>query len=229
MTKRGISIIFLALLLSSTASAEGILQVKGHAFSNVHAWQKGTEVRVSGRVSGGPARTPFQAVIHVLNDEGGTHRVTVRMNSFTGQGETFECGFKSKKRSRWWQVSQIEVVGPDPDEIRALKGKAEAPRRTQTAAPSGAMPESGPPQCFPLEAANAGPLPKVIFSSRRPVCVTVRALPSGRLVLMSNIDQNVPKEALLPKGDYAAKIVGHGFVANRNFSVSGHGVEIDLN
>ena len=46
---------------------------------------------------------------------------------------------------------------------------------------------------------------------------------------MSNIDQNVPKEALLPKGEYAAKIVGHGFVANRNFSVSGNGVEIDLN
>ncbi len=227
MTQLGI--IFLALLLSSTASAEGILQVKGHAFSNVHAWQKGTEVRVSGRVSGGPARSPFQAVIHVLNDEGGTHRVTVRMNSFTGQGETFESGFKSKKRSRWWQVSQIEVVGPDPDEIRVLKGQTPATSQPQASAPSAPMPESGPPQCFPLETANAGSLPKVIFSSRRPVCVTVRALPSGRLVLMSNIDQNTPKEALLPKGEYAAKIVGHGFVANRNFSVSGNGAQIDLN
>jgi hypothetical protein len=229
MAKRSISIIFLALLLSSTASAEGILQVKGHAFSNVHAWQKGTEVRVSGRVSGGPARSPFQAVIHVLNDEGRTHRVAVRMNSFTGQGETFESGFKSKKRSRWWQVSQIEVVGPDPDEIRALEGQTAATRRPQASAPSEALPESGPPQCFPLEAANTAPLSKVVFFSRQPVCVTVRTLPSGRLVLMSNVAQDSPKEALLPKGEYAAKIAGRGFVANRNFSVSGNGVEIDLN
>ena len=56
MTKFGI--ILLALLLSSTASAEGILQVKGHAFSNVHAWQKGTEVRVSGRESAGAPPGP---------------------------------------------------------------------------------------------------------------------------------------------------------------------------
>jgi hypothetical protein len=224
------TILATSLLLPPSAGAEGIWQVKGHAFSNVHAWQKGTRVRVSGRVSGGPARAPFHAVIHVLGDEGKTHRVAVRMNSYTGQGETFEGGFTSRRRSQRWQVSQIEVVGPDPDEIRSLATQNRpAPRAgAATPAPAAAQPLGGPAQCFPRAAEGTAGWPGVTFSSRRPVCITVTARPSGRLVLMRSVAPSEPAETRLPSGEYTAKIVGDGFVSSRDFSVSADGTAVDL-
>jgi hypothetical protein len=224
------ALLAVSLFLPPAAVAEGIWQVKGHAFSNVHAWQKGTRVRVSGRVSGGPARAPFQAVIHVLGDEGKTHRVAVRMNSFTGQGETFEGGFTSKRRSQRWQVSQIEVVGPDPDEIRSLAARNRPAPRAGAAPPppAAAQPRGGPAQCFPRAAEEAAGWSGVTFSSRRPVCITVTARPSGRLVLMRSVAPAEPAETRLPKGEYTAKIVGDGFVSSRDFSVLTDGVAVDL-
>ena len=218
------------LFLPPAAGSEGIWQVKGHAFSNVHAWQKGTRVRVSGRVSGGPARAPFQAVIHVLGDEGKTHRVAVRMNSYTGQGETFEGGFTSRSRSQRWQVSQIEVVGPDPDEIRSLAARGRsAPRaRAATSSPADTQPRGGPVQCFPRAAEDAADWSGVTFSSRRPVCITVTARPSGRLVLMRSVAPAEPTETRLPRGEYTAKIVGEGFVSSMDFSVETDGAAVDL-
>lgn len=222
-------VIPIVLLLSCPAFAEGIWQVKGHAFSNVHAWQNGNQVRVGGRISGGPARAPFQAVIHVRDDDGGTRKVAVRMNSFTGQGETFEAGFTSKRRSRRWQVSQIEVVGPDPNETLALAAQAKPTPRAGTTTPPAPAPgrESGPPQCFPASTADSA-MPRVLFSSRRQVCVTVRAKPSGRLVLMCNVAAGDATETRLPAGAYSANVVGDGFASRRDFTVPGKNVAVDL-
>ncbi|MDY0226735.1 MAG: hypothetical protein RBR38_07885 [Desulfomicrobium apsheronum] len=221
----------LFLLLCSTADAEGVWRVKGHAFSNVHAWQKGTDVRVSGRVSGGPARAPFQAVVHVQSDEGKTHRVTIRKKTFSGQGETFEGGFRAPKRSRWWQIIQIEVVGADPAEIE--RQAAQSRTTPHVAAPyppaPADMPESGPPQCFPLEMKTSGEVSSVLFSSMRPVCVTVRNRTSGRLVLMKNVSPHDLENTSLPCGEYSVKIVGDGFVSQKDVSISGQSQVIDLN
>lgn len=219
------------LLLCSTASAEGVWRVKGHAFSNVHAWQKGTDVRVSGRVSGGPVRAPFQAVIHVQNDEGKTHRVTIRKTAFSGQGETFEGGFKASKRSRSWQIIQIEVVGADPDETARLA--AQSRTVPHMAAPYSLapadMPESGTPQCFPRETKTSGEVSRVLFSSMRPVCVTLRNRRSGRLILMKNVSPHDLADTSLPCGEYTIKIVGDGFVSQKDVSISGQSLVIDLN
>lgn len=219
------------LLLCSAAGAEGVWRVKGHAFSNVHAWQKGTEVRVSGRVSGGPVRTPFQAIIHVQNDEGKTHRVTIRKTAFSGQGETFEGGFKASKRSRTWQIIQIEVVGADPAEIERQAAQSRTiPRVAAPYPPALAdMPESGPPQCFPLEMKTPGEVSSVLFSSMRPVCVTVCNRTTGRLVLMKNVSPHDLENTPLPCGEYSVKIVGDGFVSQKDVSVSGQSLVIDLN
>lgn len=224
------TLLAVSLFLTAAACAEGIWQVKGHAFSNVHAWQKGTRVRVSGRVSGGPARAPFQAVIHVLGDEGETHRVAVRLNSYTGQGETFEGGFTSRRRSQRWQVSQIEVVGPDPDQIRSLAARKRPAHHAVAAHPSPTAPQprNGPAQCFPRAAEGASDWSVVTFSSRRPVCITVTGRPSGRLVLMRSVAPADSAETRLPRGEYTAKIVGDGFVSSLDFSVSGDGAAVDL-
>lgn len=224
-------VIPLVLLLSCPAFAEGVWQVKGHAFSNVHAWQKGSQVRVGGRVSGGPARAPFQAVIHVLGDEGRMHRVAVHMNSYTGQGETFEGGFTSRRRSRLWQVCGIEVAGPDPDETRTLADRARPPRPPVAAAPPAPAhrPASGPPQCFPAATAGAADMPGVLFSSRQPVSVAIRVKPSNRLVLMRSVTAADASETRLPAGEYSANVVGEGFAFRRDFVVSGERVVVDLN
>lgn len=219
------------LLLCSAAVAEGVWRVKGHAFSNVHAWQKGTEVRVSGRVSGGPVRAPFQAVIHVQNDEGKTHRVTIRKKTFSGQGETFEGGFRAPKRSRWWQIIQIEVVGADPAEIarQAAQSRTMARLATPSSPAPADMPESGPPQCFPIETKTSGEVSRVLFSSMRPVCVTLRNRRSGRLVLMKSVSPHDLENTPLPCGEYSVKIVGDGFVSQKDVSISGQSQVVDLN
>lgn len=233
MTKRPGLFTLLALLLlnCSPAAAEGVWRVKGHAFSNVHAWQKGTQVRVSGRVSGGPARAPFQAVIHVQDDEGKTHRVTIRKKTFAGQGETFEGGFKAARRSRWWQVIQIEVVGADPDEIR--HPGQDTPGSARTAAPStstvSAMPEYGSRKCFPLEGTPQGDMHGVVFSSMRPVCVSVRERSSGKLMLMKSVQPHDLQATPLPPGEYSVKIVGDGFVSQKDFRVAADDEVVDLN
>ncbi|MGE4443321.1 MAG: hypothetical protein AB7D27_17830 [Desulfomicrobium sp.] len=223
--------VLLFLLFCSAAGAEGVWQVKGHAFSNVHAWQKGTDVRVSGRVSGGPARAPFQAVIHVLNDAGRTHRVTIRKTTFSGQGETFEGGFRAAKRSRWWRITQIEVLGADPANIQPHAARSKAAAHVPAPQPSApvAMPESGPPQCFPIEAKASGSVSSVLFSSMRPVCVTVRNRASGKLLLMKNVSPHDLANTSLPYGEYSVKIVGDGFASQKNISISGPNQVIDLN
>lgn len=229
MKHAGFTLLF--LLLCSVAAAEGIWRVKGHAFSNVHAWQKGTDVRVSGRVSGGPVRTPFQAVIHVQNDAGKTHRVTIRKTAFSGQGETFEGGFRATKRSRQWQIIQIEVLGADPAEIQRQKAQSRALPQVAAPYPSvpGDMPENGPPQCFPIKTKTSDEVSSVLFSSMRPVCVTVRNRRSGRLVLMKNVSPHDLANTSLPCGEYSVKIVGDGFVSQKDVSVSGQSQVIDLN
>ena len=221
MTRRPGPILLLVvapLLFLSLASAEGVWRVKGHSFSNVHAWQKGSQVRVSGRVSGGPPRAPFQAVIHVQDDEGGTHRVTVRKKSFAGQGETFEGGFKAVKRSRWWQVIRIEVVGADPDEVHSLKGGRKPSVRAPS--PPSAARDYGAQKFFPLESRETGRMAGVVFSTTRPVCVTVRELVSGRLVLIRNVAPDDTVRTPLPPDDYAAHVVGDGFALQKDFSVT---------
>lgn len=233
MTKQTGAILLLAapfLFLVSLASAEGVWRVKGHAFSNVHAWQKGTRVRVSGRVSGGPARAPFQAVIHVQDDEGGTHRVTIRKTSFSGQGETFEGGFKAPKRSRWWQVIRIEVVGADPDEVRSLQGRpgVRAAGPVHAPPPPAAALDYGAQKFFPLESREREHLSGVVFASTRPVCVTVRERGSDRLVLIKNIAPHATDPTPLPPGAYTAHIVGDGFASKMDFSVTASEVLVDL-
>ena len=233
MTRRScllLLVVFTPLLILSLASAEGVWRVKGHSFSNVHAWQKGSQVRVSGRVSGGPARAPFQAVILVQDDAGGTHRVTIRKTSFSGQGETFEGGFKAPKRSRWWQVIGIEVVGADPDEVRSLKG-GQAGRATgsvQAPPPPAAALDYGAQKFFPLESRNGERLSGVVFATARPVCVTVRERGSGRLILIKNVAPGDTARTPLPPGDYAAHIVGDGFALQKSFSVSSPEDTVDL-
>lgn len=219
------------LLLNSAASAEGIWRVKGHAFSNVHAWQKGSQVRVSGRVSGGPVRAPFAAVIHVQDDEGRTRRVTIRKKRFTGQGETFEGHFRSPQRSRWWQIIQIDVVGADPAEIRRL---TTSPGSAPGSAPSPstnavAIPESGPARFFPIRKQAPASMSAVLFTSMRPVCVTVRDRASGRLVLMKNVSPHDLEMTPLPCGKYSVNIVGDGFTTRKDFSIPAPDDTIDLN
>jgi hypothetical protein len=219
MTRHLALLLVFLLSLCPQARAEGVWRVKGHAFSNVHAWQRGTQVRVSGRVSGGPARAPFTAVVHVQGDDGKVHRVTIRKKRFSGQGETFEGHFKAPKRSRWWQVIQIEVVGSDPAKIPRSR-----PRRTDSALRPAASdatetPASGPARFFPIENVAAADMPTVRFSSGRPACVSVRERASGRLILMKNVTPDDSSTTPLPRGTYRAVIVGDGFTTTREFSV----------
>ncbi len=100
----------LALLIWAISSfAEGIWQANGFVFSNVHAWQKGGQVTVSGRVSGGTLKNPLQAHIVVQNDEGRTYRALATVRNYTGKGETFQATFVARKKAQWWKIVTIDT------------------------------------------------------------------------------------------------------------------------
>jgi len=96
--KSVIASLFVLIMWISNVWAEGAWNVNGYAFTNVHAWQNGKEVKVSGRVSNGPARSPLLAQIHIENDAGKTRKVKIKIGKFTGQGETFETRFTASKK-----------------------------------------------------------------------------------------------------------------------------------
>jgi hypothetical protein len=101
--------IFLILAVSNLCFAEGIWSVNGHVFSNVHAFQRGKEVTVSGRVSGGSAKKPLQARITLQTDEGRTYYTYATITDFKGQGEIFESRFYSYQKALWWKIANIET------------------------------------------------------------------------------------------------------------------------
>lgn len=98
----------LFLFLASNGLCEGIWPVNGHTFSNVNALQKGREVVVSGRVSGGPSRNPLFARIYVQDDEGRNYQTHATVQNYRGQGELFEARFHTYHRAKWWRIVKIE-------------------------------------------------------------------------------------------------------------------------
>jgi len=222
------SVLLALLLLAGAVRAEGVWSVKGHAFSNVHAWQKGTEVRVSGRVSGGPPRSPFQAVVHVRSDEGVTHRVNIRMQTFTGQGETFEAVFRAGKRASWWDVTQIDVVGADPALVERRERQPQVQTFSASTQPAPEFTESSA-KCFPIRRDPGNEAASVLFSCLNPVCITIRDAGSGKLVLMKNVSPHDLQETRLRPGRYSAEIAGDGPVRRKEFEITAADAVVDLN
>lgn len=107
MKKIGQMMICLIFLISS-AFADQSWQVNGHVFSNVNAMQKGKEVTVSGRVSGGGVKNLLAINLYVQNDSGKTYRTSTTVKNFCGKGELFESSFTAWERARWWKVVGIE-------------------------------------------------------------------------------------------------------------------------
>ena len=207
-----------ALLWTSYAYAEGAWNVDGHSFTNVHAWQNGNEVCVSGRVSGGQAKAPLRSWIHVRGDDGRSYKALVRIEGFTGQGETFETKVKVSKASKWWRIERVEVAGVEiskpgtADRSRSSSGKqSEVPQSPQSAFSV---------TSYPLKPESAHDMPTVLFSSRSPVCLTIREMATGRLMVMKNIVPNVPGETRLPIGEYTAHVAGNEFDFKKRFAVT---------
>ena len=211
---------------SSAVWAEGSWNVKGHAFTNTHAWQQGKQVQVSGRVSGGPARSPLQAQIHVKNDAGRTYTTNITINKFTGQGETFETRFTVSRKATWWKITQIDVVGSEPEQMQP---KVFIPQITKTS--SSAINQNAialPPSCYPVKQKQSQNMSKVLFSSMRYVCVTIRDKKSNSLVLMKNISPHVLEEIDMPYGKYTATIIGDSYKEQKEFEIANENENIRL-
>ena len=122
--KKLIFLIGYLLILAPNAFSEGNWESQGHIFSNVHAWQKGNEVTISGRVSSGPARNPLEAIIYVINDEGKSHSSYIKVPKYSGKGELFESKFYSYKKYKWWNILKISVTGksmPGPSQLSQIE------------------------------------------------------------------------------------------------------------
>jgi hypothetical protein len=210
--KSVIASLFVLIIWISNVWAEGAWNVNGYAFTNVHAWQNGKEVKVSGRVSNGPVRSPLQAEIHLENDAGKTRKVKIKIDKFTGQGEIFETRFTDSKRATWWRVTRIDVAGNEPDQI-----KSKAPKPQTTNSPS-RVPHTitTSPSSYPVKYKNSGAMSNVLFVSMRAVCVTVRDKNSNSLVLMKNVSPEVLEKIQMQYGAYTATIIGDGIKCRKN-------------
>lgn len=225
--KTTVLILIGALLWTSHAYAEGAWNVDGHSFTNVHAWQNGNEVCVSGRVSGGKAKAPLRSWIHVRGDDGRLYKALARIERFTGQGETFKTKVKVSKASKWWRIERIEVAGVEiskpgaADRSKINSGKQSVvPQSLQSAASM---------TSYPLKPEFAHDMSTVLFSSGTPVCLTIREMVTGRMMVMKNIAPNVPGETRLPIGEYTAHVAGNGLDFKKRFAVT-HGTEcVEIN
>lgn len=225
--KTTVWILICAFLWTSHAYAEGAWNVDGHSFTNVHAWQNGNEVCVSGRVSGGQAKAPLRSWIHVRGDDGRTYKALVRIERFTGQGETFETKVKVSKASKWWRIERVEVAGGDiskpgtAERSKSGSGKqSEAPQSPHS--PSSVM-------SYPLKPESAHDMQTVQFSSETQVCLTIRELRSGRLMVMKNIAPNIDGATRLPIGEYTAHVVGKEFNFKKRFAVVRDSELVEIN
>jgi len=216
--KTTVLILIGALLWTNLAYAEGAWNVDGHSFTNVHAWQNGNEVCVSGRVSGGKAKVPLLSWIHVRGDEGKTYKALVRIERFTGQGETFKTKVKVSKASKWWRIERVEIAGVETSKPRP------ADRSRSSSGKQSEVPQSPRPSVsvtsYPIKQESAHDMQTVLFSSGSPVCLTIREMATGRLMVMKNIDSNVPGETLLPIGEYTVHVAGNGFDFKKRFAVT---------
>lgn len=209
----------------SNVWAEGAWNVNGYAFTNVHAWQNGKEVKVSGRVSNGPARSPLLAEIHIENDAGKKRNVKIKIDKFTGQGEIFETRFTASKKATWWRITRIDVAGNEPDQI-----KSKAPKPQTTNSPSrGPHTKTSSPSSYPVKYEKSGAMSNVLFISMRAVCVTVRDKNSNSLVLMKNVSPEVLEKIQMPYGVYTATIIGDGYKTQKEFEIASEDEVIQLN
>jgi hypothetical protein len=207
--------LFILCIWSSAVWAEGSWNVKGHAFTNVHAWQNGKEVKVSGRVSSGPARSPLLAQIHVENDAGKTRKVKIKIDKFTGQGETFETRFTASKKATWWRITRIDVAGNEPEQIRT---KAPTPQ-TANSPSSISHTKTASPSSYPVKYEKQGAMSNVLFTSLHAICVIIRDKKSNSLVLMKNVSAHVSEKIQIPYGDYTATVIGDDFNIQREFKI----------
>jgi hypothetical protein len=216
-----------AVLWANHAVAEGTWNVDGHSFTNVHAWQQGGEVCVSGRVSGGTAKTPLRSWVHVRGDDGRSYKALIRIERFTGQGETFETRFKASKASKWWRIERVEVAGTNPDKQRQADRPVHGARQRKREPP--ARLALAPPTSFPIKTESRHDIPRVLFSANATACLTVREQGNGRLVVMKNVAPDVQSEIRLPTGEYTAHVVGEGFDFKKRFAVVRGAERVEIN
>lgn len=206
------------LLWASHAYSEGAWHVDGHSFTNVHAWQQGGDVRVSGRVSGGKAKSPLRSWIYVRGDDGRTYKAQVRIERFTGQGETFETRVKVSDASKWWRIERIEIPEIEFSKPGRIDHSMKGPIQ-QHSGPQSQQSETSL-KIIPFKSDSANDMPTVRFISTIPACMTIRELDSGRLMLMKNIAPDDRCETRLPVGKYTAHIVGKGFDFTKQITVT---------
>lgn len=224
---RASMILFSLLICVYSAWAEGAWTVKGHAFTNVHAWQQGNEVKVSGRVSNGPVRSPLQATIYSTNDAGRTHSASFRIEKYTGRGETFETQFTSAKRAKWWNVTRIEVAGEAPNEENRKQIVLQQ-KNIMNSPILDVRDENTNQKCFPLKNTGSVQSSRVLFTSLSSVCVTIRDKKTNKIILMKNISPHVLEEIAMPFGTYSAKIIGDNFSSQKDFDIASENEVIEF-
>jgi hypothetical protein len=225
-------LIFLASILlffGTNAFAEGNWQSKGHVFSNVHAWQQGNEVTISGRVSNGPARKPLEAIVHVINDEGKTHSSYIKVPNYSGKGELFETKFYSYKKYKWWNILKINVTGKsilEPSQIIQEKPTQTIVKNEISEIDN--YTEISSPKSYPKKNDMRGEISRVLFTSFNKISVVIRDKKTNKLVMMKNISPHDLVEVDFPYGEYNAKIIGDGINKKQDFLIDEEAETIHL-
>ncbi|MBU4526534.1 MAG: hypothetical protein KUA37_02115 [Desulfomicrobium sp.] len=216
-------LIFLAiclLILRTNAFAEGNWESEGYIFSNVHAWQKGKEVTVSGRVSSGPAKNPLEAIIYVINDEGTMGFTYLNIANYSGKGELFEAKLHSSKKYKWWNIEQINVIGKSmPGPSQSMPGEPIQKNVNNEISVIDNFNERSSPKSYPKKTNIDGKTSRVLFTSFNKISVVIKDKKTNKLVMMKNISPHDRVEVDFPHGEYNAKIIGDGINKNQDFII----------
>lgn len=215
--------------MGADAFAEGNWESQGHIFSNVHAWQQGNEVTISGRVSSGPARNPLEAIVYVINDEGKTHSSHIKVSNYSGKGELFETKFYSYKKYKWWNILKIDVAGQSmPGPSQSMPGEPTQKSVYNEIAVIDNFNEISSQKSYPKKNNTESEISKVLFTSFNKISVVIRNKKTNKLVLMKNISPHDLVEINFPYGEYNAKIIGDGISKKQDFIIDEEAETIHL-
>lgn len=101
--------ILVLLFFATLVLADGVWSSNGYVITNVSTQQRGKEVTISGRVSGGAAKSQIYVTVSVVNDKGNTSNALAVIQNYTGRGELFEAKFISLDIAQTWKVVDVKA------------------------------------------------------------------------------------------------------------------------
>lgn len=234
--KKILLLLVILAIWNNNVKAEGVWSVNGYHLSNVNVLHKLNTVHVSGRIYGGKYADYLKIRILISNDSGYRRWAETSLQRYSGKGELFESQFKYYKKSRIWNIEQVDVIGNSVGQTNSKKKTSlefqvaiDTNQQYQENLYKYAQDKEYKQKSFPSKRKITGKTSRVLFSSFSNVSIIIRDNKTNKAVLMRNISPHNLEEIIIEKGSYTATIIGNNFKREKTFTIIEDSETVSLN